>query len=441
MNRRQGHVILFSSLVAACSGLLFGFDTGIIADTQWQLTRQFHFSHWQWSIIVSSMVLGAFFGAISSSPFTEYFGRKQTLKATAILFIIGTLITANTHQFITLFFGRFILGISIGISAYCAPLFISELADNQRRGKMVLINNVAITGGETLAFLAGYLLQDYSSDSWRLMFLLGLLPAIVLLWGINFVPQSPRWLIAKQKENKALATLKAIRPADPIKLKQEFESIKSSLQNSTQPISLFSRRYRRVVWIGAMLGILQQACGINVIMYYGPFLFKSVGFNESQSMLATFVMGLLNTVCTIFAMLMVDRWGRRNLLMGGASICTIALLGLSSCQLPQFIHPWLAFSCVFIYTMAFAISLGAMFWLLIAELYPLPIRAKAMGFTSSLQWLANFTVSISFLPLYHKIGSSLTMGLLSFFCFMSVLFTYWFIPETKGLSLEEIAKG
>lgn len=437
MDSNQGRVVIFSTLIAACSGLLFGFDTGIIADTQWQLSRQFLFNHWQWSLIVSSMVLGAFFGAIGSGHFTEHYGRKATLKVTACLFIIGTLITANTHQFLSLFSGRFLLGISIGISAYCAPLFIAEIAEYQKRGRMVLINNIAITGGEALAFLTGYLLQDISDNSWRWMFLLGLLPALILWWGLKYVPQSPRWLLRQNQEKKALDILKKIRDHSHEAVMTEFELIKKSLLNN-QSVTLFAKPYRNQVLIGTILGILQQTCGINVIMYYGPFLFKTSGFTESQAMLATFVMGALNTVCTIFAMVMVDRWGRRTLLMLGSMICACALFGLANLQSQTPLSQWLSFISVFIYTMAFAIGLGSMFWLLISELYPLSIRAKAMSFTSSIQWLANFTVSLSFLPLYDSIGRKATLMLLSFSCMLSVLFTYFFVPETKGLALEDI---
>jgi sugar porter (SP) family MFS transporter len=434
----QGRVVIFSTLIAACSGLLFGFDTGIIADTQWQLSRQFLFSHWQWSLIVSSMVLGAFAGAICSGHFTERYGRKTTLKVTALLFIIGTLTTANTHHFITLFSGRFLLGISIGISAYCAPLFIAEIAEYHKRGRMVLINNVAITGGEALAFLTGYLLQDISDNSWRWMFLLGLIPAFVLWWGLKYVPQSPRWLLKNNQEAQAFNVLKSIRNHSHDKVMTEFQLIKNNLQTN-QSVALFAKPYQSRVVIGTVLGILQQTCGINVIMYYGPFLFKSSGFNEAQAMLATFIMGLLNTICTIFAMMMVDRWGRRQLLMLGSIVCALALFGLANFQTPTSLNQWLSFACVFIYTMAFAIGLGSMFWLLISELYPIAIRAKAMSFTSSIQWLANFTVSLSFLPLYDAIGRRATLMMLCFSCLVSVFFTYFFVPETKGLALEEIS--
>lgn len=437
MMSNQGTTVLFSALIAACSGLLFGFDTGIIADTQWQLSRQFLFTHWQWSLIVSSMVLGAFVGAISSGCITEHYGRRSVLKVTAVLFVIVTLITANTHHFISLFSGLFLLGISIGISAYCAPLFIAEIAEYQKRGQMVLLNNVAITGGEALAFLTGYLLQDISDNSWRWMFLLGILPAMFLWCGLQYVPESPRWLIKHKREKEALKILKKIRGSTSDAVLREFQSIKRSLPSKASE-NLFAKPYRKQVGIGTTLGILQQTCGIKVIMYYGPFLFKHSGFNESQALFATFIMGALNTLCTVFAMLMVDQWGRKNLLMLGLMVCACALFGLASFDPQTGWNPWLSFASLFIYTMAFAIGLGSMFWLLISELYPLAIRAKAMSFTSSIQWLANFSVSLSFLPLYDSIGRKATFLLLCFSCVISVLFSYFYVPETKGLQLEEI---
>lgn len=441
MNSYNGKIVFFSALIAGCSGLLFGFDTGIIADTQWQLSSQFHFNHFQWSLIVSSMIAGAFLGALSSSHAVEKFGRKQALTLTAALFIIGTILVATTHGFSCLFWGRFILGISIGISAYCAPLLISEIAEEHQRGRYVLINNIGITGGEALAFFLGYMLQDYAHDSWRLMFILGILPALFLLIGIQFIPQSPRWLLKKGHTQAALNVLIKLRNNDLSKAQQELNTICNNLHSYQEPPSLFQKPFLKIVMMGATLGLLQQAAGINTVMYYGPYIFNSVGFTPTQSLLATFVIGIFNTLFTVFAMLTVDTIGRKKLLFRGSFVCGLALLLLAQANHFSAYGHWIAFFSIFIYIMAFAVSLGSMFWLLIAEIYPLQIRAKAMSFTSSIQWLANFLVSFAFLPLTDTLGSNTTMMLLAFFCFTTVLFTYLFVPETKGVSLEKIEQN
>ncbi len=428
------------TLVIASSGILFGFDTGIIADTQWQITRAFSLTSLQWSLIVSSMVLGAFAGALFTGPLVEEMGRKSTLLATSMAFIIGTVLVTLTHGFYLLVLGRFILGVSIGVSSFCAPLFISEIAPAEIRGKLVLFNNVAITGGETLAFIAGFLLQDLFDNSWRVMFSLGLFPALVLLSGLYFVPQSPRWLLKANRVEEAKNSLKKLRGTSAID--EEFAALTGAIdEKHVKDIrALFHKGYKPVVMIGAVLGILQQVSGINIIMYYGPFIFNMAGFGQSQSLFASCFIGFINTLFTVLALLTIDKLGRRNLLMGGAFMAGLSLLLLSASFSIPGLGPWVALIGVLGYTMAFAVSLGCAFWLLISEIYPQEIRGLAMGFVTSIQWLANFLVSLCFLPLFHHLGGGITVFICSFFCFLAVFFSFKYVPETKGLSLEHIQR-
>ncbi|TNF65936.1 MAG: sugar porter family MFS transporter [Gammaproteobacteria bacterium] len=434
--------IYFVAVIAGMGGLLFGFDTGIIADGQWQITHQFNLTSWQWSTVVSATVLGAFLGALLCGRMADYIGRRKTLIVISCVFIIGTLIAAFSIDWYSLLLGRFILGICIGIASFASPLFISEVAPMHIRGKLVLFNSVAITGGEAVSFLVGYLLHDLSPSSWRLMFFIGVIPPILLLIGLKFMPRSPRWVASKYGIEQARKILKKIR-LDDDEVEKELSEIAHALaiKKNTKYRAIFRKPIRTVVLIGVALGVLQQVAGINIIMYYGPFVFNEAGFSQNISLFATFIMGLVNTVFTIVALFTVDKVGRRPLLIGGSLIAGLSLLALAWHQFNPHLSPWIAFFSVMVYMMAFAVSLGCIFWLMISELYPTRIRGAAMSFATAIQWLANFVVSLCFLPLFGVLGGGYTMLIFAIFCFCSVIFGLVILPETKGVSLELIEEN
>ncbi|WP_162902296.1 sugar porter family MFS transporter [Facilibium subflavum] len=432
--------VYFVAVIAGMGGLLFGFDTGIIADGQWQITHQFGLSSWQWSSVVSSTVLGAFLGALFCGRITDLIGRRKTLIMVSYLFIVGTLIAALSQGWYSLLIGRFILGACIGIASFTSPLFISEVSPLDIRGKLVLFNSVAITGGEAISFLVGYLLHDISASSWRLMFLIGVIPPVLLLIGLKYMPPSPRWVATKFGLDHARKILTKIRGNDTAMINAELDEIKDTLKVKRQVKlrTLFQKPIRKVMLIGLALGVLQQVAGINIIMYYGPFVFNEAGFSQNISLFATFIMGLINTVFTIVALFTVDKIGRRSLLIFGALIAGLSLVALAWHQFNPHLSPWIAFFSVLIYMMAFAVSLGCIFWLMISELYPTRIRGTAMSFATAIQWLANFVVSLCFLPLFNALGGGYTMLIFAGFCFCAVIFGLLYLPETKGVSLEQI---
>ena len=436
--------VYFIATIVAMGGILFGFDTGIIADGQWQITKAFGLTDWQWSSVVSSTVLGAFVGALLCGRAADKFGRRTSLYVIACLFIVGTLIAAFSFDWASLLVGRFILGLCIGAASFLSPLFISEIAPIDTRGRLVLFNNVAITGGEALSFLVGYILSDVSSSSWRIMFILGIIPPILLILGLFRMPKSPRWVAAKYDINQAKEILDKIRGGDQEQVQQEVSEIKQalSMEKETHLTAIFKKPIRKVVFIGVALGMLQQLCGINIIMYYGPFVFNEAGFSHSVSLFSTFIMGLTNTVFTLVALLTVDKLGRRPLMFCGALIAGLSLLTLAYAQTHMdTVSPWVSFGSIFVYMMAFAISLGCIFWLMISELYPLKQRGVAMSFATAIQWLTNFVVSLCFLPLYNYFGGGKTMLIFAGFCGVAVIFTIFFLPETRGVSLEKIEEN
>ena len=434
---QQNYFLWLTVTIAATAGLLFGFDTGNIAGALIFIQHSFHTSTFENELIVSITVLGAFVGAIFSGTKVERYGRRYMLLCSAVLFITGTIAAAVSHNVTELIISRGILGLAIGISSYTAPLYISEIAPAQYRGRFVLLNGVAITLGETLAFLFDYWLS--TGEHWRWMIAIGVVPAVVLLIGMFFMPESPRWLIKKNKVQQAVSILKRLNGQV---VKDEIAEIQAVLQQTKVSMlsMLHSKKLRKPLVIGVVLGILQQFFGINTIMYYGPFIFKEVGIHSaSDQIFATFLMGLINMVMTILTGMYVDRLGRRALLMWGSLLSGVSLLVL----VLLFRYPTYGQSSIFLivmmfYIIGYCISVGSLFWLIISEIFPMDVRSIAMSFVTSIQWLANFIVSLSFLSMLDHLGNQITFLCYAAVCFISFIFAFYIVPETKGMSLERL---
>src|SRR3990167_9441702 len=345
----------------------------------------------------------------------------------AVTFMLGTIISTLATNINTIIIGRFIIGVAIGITSYLSPLFISEMAPADQRGKLVLINGVMITGGETIAFLVDYALVP--TASWRLMFATGFVPAAALLIGMLFLPPTPRWMVMKGQHQEAREILASMRHA--AEAQDEYHEISNTARlHKSHWRELFSATLRPVLLIGLGLGILQQFVGINTVMYYGPAIFKSAGFTEaSTQILATFVMGLINTIMSIVAVLVVDKIGRRRLLSGGMTIAMFSL-GLVGLSFHFSISPALTLTFMMLYIAGYSLSLGSLFWLIISEIYPLNIRGLAMSVVTAVQWAANFLVAVTFLSLLDSIGPATTFLIYSSMCLISIIFSYYLVPET-----------
>jgi len=436
-NERQ--IVLMIAIVASLGGLLFGFDTGVISGALGFMKHDFALSTFAEEKIVSFVILGALTGALLSGLLTNRYGRKRMLLVTSILFIAGTIVVTLAETVDTLIMGRFIVGMGIGISSYIVPLFISEVAPANRRGSLVLLNGIAITGGEAIAFLVDYFLTP--SHAWRTMFAVGLIPAVLLFFGAILLPYSPRWLLLRGLTDKARQVMKQIRR--PNEVEAEIKEIQDSLVvEGGRFRTLFSRKMLPILVIGLGLGILQQFVGINTIMYYGPVIFKTAGFQGPQTVImATFVMGLVNTVMTFVTFLLVDRVGRRRLLLVGLSVAAVSLAVVGYVFQGHHEGPiwhWLCFIFTMTYIMGYCVSVGSLFWLIIAEIYPLRVRSLAMSVVTAAQWAANFLVALTFLTIVDTFGAADTFWLYGVMCLIALVFCYYWVPETKNLSLEKI---
>lgn len=439
----SNYMTYFACGIAAIAGLLFGFDTGIISGALLFIQQNFTLTNEGKEMIVSSVLLGAMLGALSSGRLTDTLGRKKIMLVISGLFIFGTLIATFATNIQLLIFGRFFIGIAIGIGSYTAPLYIAEIVPTKMRGGLVSLNQLAITIGIMCSFLINYAFSA-TEGSWRLMFAIGIIPAILLGIGMWFLPESPRWLVKQGKNAQALTILTALRGTTSVQ--DELHEIQSSLKvKEAKFTEVFSKWILPVLFLGIMLGFLQQVTGINTIIYYAPSIFQLAGFqNISSTLLATIGISVVNVLSTIFAIYYLDKVGRRPLLLTG-----IVGMGICLATLSLTFHAginteslrWIAMACTFIYIICFAFSLGAMLWLLVAEIFPLEVRGAAMSIAVFSCWFWNFAVSSTFLTLLNKIGPTETFMLYAFMCLFGFVFCYSKVPDTKGVSLEQIEKN
>ena len=442
-NKPSHFYIYVVSAIAAIAGLLFGFDTGIISGALLFIEKDFVLSTAMKELIVSSVLLGAMVGSLSSGRLTDRFGRRRLMLIISGFFIIGTLIASCAPSVFAILLGRLFIGFAIGIGSYTAPLYIAEVSPYELRGGLVSLNQLAITVGILCSFLINYAFTNIDG-SWRFMFGIGLFPAILLSFGMIFLPESPRWLVKQNKLDLAIETLKRLRNTSDVS--HEIKEIKESLQMKQASFhEIFSPWILPVLFLGAMLGFIQQVTGINTIIYYAPTIFQLAGFPDaSNSILATVGVGVVNVLATIFAIYYLDKWGRRPLLLAGLIGMCITLLGLSIAF--QFgsnasFLPWISIVCTFLYIICFAFSLGAILWLVVSEIFPLEVRATAMSVAVFSCWLWNFVVSSTFLTLLNAMGPSATFLIYGFMCILSFIFCYYKVPETQGVTLEQIEQN
>jgi len=441
--KKSRFVIYLVSGIAALAGLLFGFDTGIISGAILAIQKDFVISTEAKELIVSSVLLGAMVGALCSGRLTDRFGRRPVMLIISSLFIVGTVIACLAMNVPVIILGRLFIGLAIGIGCYTAPLYIAEAAPSDLRGGLVSFNQLAITIG----LMASYFVNCFFTNldvSWRWMFAIGLFPAGLLTVGMFFLPESPRWLVKQGKKQKAKAILSYLRGTTHVD--HEISEIEHSLKVRQAGIfEIFSAWIRPVLLLGVMLGFLQQVTGISTIVYYAPNIFQLAGFNDAAySSLATAGIGVVNVVATLFAIYYLDKIGRRPLLLVGLVGMGLTLVGLSVAfhvGAEGGVLRWAAVACVFGYIICFAFSLGTMLWLLVSEIFPLELRGAAMGVSVFSCWFWNFVVSSTFLTLLNKLGPSNTFLLYSVMCIVGFIFCYYKVPETKGVSLEQIEEN
>jgi sugar porter (SP) family MFS transporter len=440
--RRARRNVVLTAAIAGLGGLLFGYDTGVIAGALLFIKGDFDLGSFAQGLVVAAVPIGAVVGAGIAGPAADRYGRRLMILLAAAVFIVGALASAAAPGVEVLVIARVVIGVAIGLASAASPVYISEVAPPESRGRLVSFFQLAVTIGILLAYLVG-LAFDHT-EGWRWMLGLGCVPALALAFGMLRMPQSPRWLVMSGDDFAARAALARIRVNDPDAIDRELEEIKGSLDEKPGAWSeLLAPVVKAALVVGVGLAILQQVTGINTVIYYAPTIVEFTGVDSSAgSILAAVGVGIVNVGMTVVALRLLDRAGRRTLLFIGVSGMSLALFALGAAFKiaggGSTLASAIAIASLMLYVASFAVSLGPVFWLLNAEIYPLSVRSKAAGVGTMANWTFNFIVSLTFLLLIEELGRSGAFWLYGGIGLLTLAFCWKFVPETKGKRLEDI---
>ncbi|MDA8351921.1 MAG: D-xylose transporter XylE [Firmicutes bacterium] len=455
-NQKNNLFVALITFVATLGGLLFGYDTAVISGAEQSLEHYLIHPLELNSIIhgltVSSALIGCMIGGAISGFFSNRMGRRNSLRLAAVLFIISALGSA-VPEFLFFEKGepsiallimfnvyRIVGGIGVGLASAISPTYIGEIAPPQIRGKLVSWYQFAVIFGMLVVYFVNWSIASGQSIEWirdigwRYMFASEAIPAFLFLVLLFFVPETPRYLARKNKNNEALRLLEKLSGSKETAQSILFE-INASFNTTRTSGSLFSYG-KLVIVVGILLSVFQQFVGINVALYYAPRIFESMGAGQHASMVQTVVMGAVNVIFTIIAIKRVDRWGRKPLLMVGSAGMAVGMFGVAGLAFFDMIGPGiLAF--IILYTASFMMSWGPVCWVLLSEIFPNKIRGQAIGIAVAAQWVANFFISSTY-PSMMEVSEGFTYAFYGGMSLLSALFVWKLVPETKGKSLEEL---
>jgi sugar porter (SP) family MFS transporter len=445
-------------LVATLGGLLFGFDTGVISGAIEPLTHRFQLSDFMKGWSSGCVLIGCAAGVLLVGPISDRFGRRVAMFLAAAMFLASAIGTALPNDITTFIVFRIIGGLGIGIASISTPMYIAEITPAHIRGRMVAVNQIAIVGGIALTSFLNYLIaksgdQVWLIDSgWRWMFGMGILPAVLFAVLLVPIPESPRWLIEKAREDEAKRILEKVAGSEFALV--EFASIKTSLsQEQGTWAELFSGKLRLPLTIGVLLAILQQVTGINVFMYFGATIFKTMSASTGvdAGLLQQFIINGAGVLFTLIAIATVDQWGRKPLMLIGASGMGVSLVAMGvmaqTLANPAAASSWMLFFIVF-YIACFGLSVGPVTWVILSEIFPTAVRGRALGLATFFLWTADYAVTQTF-PMMDAKGSwfvahfnhAFPFYVYAVFCAALVGVVWRLVPETKGRSLEEIERS
>jgi SP family galactose:H+ symporter-like MFS transporter len=434
-------MIYFLAAVAAIAGFLFGYDEGVIAVARPLLDKDFTMSAAVGGFMTAAVPLGALVAASVAGRITDRFGRRRVLMAAAALFAVGALIAAGITAIWMLVAARLVLGLAIGLAAVVAPLYISETAPFAIRGALVSTYQLAITVGILVSYLTGLVITG--AGMWRHMFGLGAVPGVLFLIGLAFLPESPRWLILKGLPDGARASLLRLRGRGWNVDGELDEMVRTAQAEAGRKIgyrALLDPAIRPALVVGIGLFFLQQLSGINAVIYYAPEIFSHAGFDSASTQtLATVGIGTVNFLTTILAMFLIERMGRRSLLILGfaGAAATMLVIALAVIN-PTLVPSWVVILVLLLYIASFAISLGPLPHVMMSEIFPLRVRGPGMSMASISNWGFNFVVVFAFPLMLAGPGLAFTFTIFAVVCLGGILFTLARVPETTGHSLEAI---
>ncbi len=436
-----GLYVLLSALVAATAGLLFGFDIAVINGGILFLQAQLHLTEVQTEFAVSALLFGCIVGAALGGWFSDVFGRRRVLMVCAILFALSAIGAAIPHSLAEFVTARVAGGFAIGAASVLAPLYIAEVSPARIRGRLVSLNQMAIVSGILLAYLTNWLLAFTGPSSWRWMFAVAAVPAMAFLIGLLFVPESPRWLVEKGHASEALFVLTKINGAT-IAGTELAEITKTVAEESGSLVELLRPGFRKALWIAIALAILQQITGINTVLFYGAVIFKQQVHSQSASsaIFANVIVGIVNFLATLVALGIVDRFGRKPLLLISSGLMAFCQAGLAMAFLAHTPSAPVVLTMMMLCVAAFAIGLGPCVWVLLSEIFPTRIRGRAMSIATLFLWSACTLLTMTFLTLSKALSATGAFLIYSLMCVVTFLIVWRAVPETKGRSLEQIER-
>ncbi|WP_295142985.1 sugar porter family MFS transporter [Saccharopolyspora sp.] len=433
--------IIGASTIAALGGLLFGYDTGVISAALLYIAPAFGLSTGMKEVVVASLLLGAVAGAMSGGPVVDRLGRKRTLLLVSAVFTAGALLSAVAVDVAMLIVARVVLGLAIGASSLVVPAYIAEIAPPALRGRLVSMNQLMITIGIFVSYLVGYAFAEM--QGWRWMLGLAAVPSLAMLIGLLFLGESPRWLLARGRTDEARAELLRTRSAQEVDAEIDEITVAMREESKFSYRDLFRPWLRPAVLLGFAVAATNQLVGVNAVIYYAPTILQQAGLGASASILSSVGIGAVNMVFTAIALLMIDRVGRRPLLIGGTSVVIVVLFGLGALYLlpsVQGLGLWLT-GGLMLYEAAFAASLGLAIWLINSEVFPTAVRGKASSVGTVTHWALDFLISISVLTLISALTETGLFWIYGVLGIIGLAYLYRNLPETKGRSLEDIERS
>lgn len=431
---------ILAVLVASLGSFLLGYQTAVISGALPFLAREFSMTSGVEGFVVSIVLLGAVLGVLCSGTVADRLGRKKAILLPAALFTVGTLIVCTASTIFSFLLGRFITGTAVGLISMTAPLYLAEIAPTRLRGTFVCVHQLVVTLGILAAYLVNYV---YAAEgAWRNMFTVALIPSVLQFVLMLIICESPSWLLSHDLKDKAKSAFEKLRK-DTLWQSHMIPAHVPDTEKKTIASLFFKPKIRYVLILGLVLNMFQQITGINTIIYYAPKIFQHAGFQTVNiAILASVGIGLMNVLFTIVSMWLIDKAGRRRLLLWG-----LAGMLLSMQFLAMFLFiktPYtstISVISLMCYVGCFAVGIGPVTAVLISELYPLKIRGRAMSIATTANWFFNYLMSLIFLDLIELMGVAGVFELFAALTLAATLFVYFYIPETKGKSLEEIEAG
>ncbi|OUY05983.1 sugar porter family MFS transporter [Acinetobacter populi] len=433
--------MMYALLISAIAGFAYGMEVGVVSGALPLITQEFQLSSLMEGWVVGSLMFGAIIGAIVAAPISRLVGRRRALVISSIAFLIGTVLSVFTSTVLLLVIGRIFLGLSVGILTFAAPLYVSEISPEKFRGRAISTFQFMLSFGIFAAFLSNWVLNFL--DSWRVMFSILFIPGTLLLIGALLVPKSPRWLVSVGRNDEALSVLTKLRVCPEV-AKQELEEIKNNIttENSHKGFKLFlnNKFFRKTVFLGISLQVIQQLTGINIVLIFAPKIFALAGFSGTSAQLfSTMIVGIFFVVTTFISIFIIDKFGRKPMLYSGLSIIVLGLL-LLTLGLAQEIASF-GLAGIIIFIIGFGLSAGPIVWTLCAEIQPLQGREFGVSCSTFANWVMNFLVATYFLYLNDIFGIVNIFIALAVLNFIFLFFVYFFVPETKNVSLESLERN